>query len=90
MLEMLLDRQGESEQVRNELIGASLSHAASLRQPRGGCQGSESPIPSSFKVPRTGVVGTLERKVREPASTSLESWSCHRWTGADVMRCPQA
>ncbi len=38
MLEMLLDRQGESEQVRDELIGASLSHVASLRQPRGGAK----------------------------------------------------
>ena len=69
MLEMLLNRQGESEQVRNELIGASLSHvlAAVPRQRKVLYR----PL---LKYLARGGVGTLEPKVREPSSTSYESW----------------
>jgi hypothetical protein len=74
MLEMLLDRQGESEQVRDELIGASLSHVASLRQPRGGAKAAKVLYRPLLKYLPRGVVGTLEPKVREPSSTSGESW----------------
>ena len=88
MLEMLLDRQGESEQVRDELIGASLSHVASLRQPRGGCQGTESPVPPSFKVPRTGGSALWSRKFESlPArSASPDSALQHRAETCDDRR----
>ncbi len=53
-MEMLLNSQGESEEVRDNLIGASCSHVLQRRAASRRCQDSERCTPPSLEVPRAG------------------------------------